>query len=111
MNSTPDTPTVAVDAGCYLLSLYVTSTSPRSARAIVNLRRICDLHLAGRYELEVIDIALHPVLARSRQLVAAPTLIRQYPLPERRFVGDMSDTERLLRGLGLPVPAPSGHAA
>ena len=107
MNSMPDTPATAADAGCYRLSLYVTNASPRSARAIVNLRRICELHLAGRYELEVIDIALHPALARSRQLVAAPTLIRQQPLPERRFVGDMSDPERLLRALVLP-PDPSG---
>lgn len=95
----------AIDAGAdsYRLSLYVTSTSPRSVRAIVNLRRICEQHLAGRYELEVIDIVLHPALARSSQLVAAPTLIKHRPLPERRFVGDMSHTEQLLRGLGLPA--------
>lgn len=87
----------------YRLRLYVTSNSPRSDRAIVNVRAICDKHLAGRYELEVVDIAAKPELARTEQLLAAPTLIKQAPPPVRRFVGDMSRTEQLLRGLDLPA--------
>ena len=89
----------------YRLRLYVTSNSPRSARAIVNLRALCDAHLDGRYELEVIDVATRPELARSEQLIAAPTLVKQAPPPVRRFVGDMSRTEQLLRGLDLPDDA------
>ena len=90
----------------YRLRLYVTSNSPRSARAIVNLRALCDAHLEGHYELEVIDVATRPELARSEQLIAAPTLVKQAPPPVRRFVGDMSRTEQLLRGLDLPDDAP-----
>ena len=85
----------------YLLRLFVTGTSARSARAIVNVRRICEEHLQDGYELEVIDIALNPALARREQLVAAPTLIKQSPPPVRRFIGDMSQTDRLLEGLDL----------
>lgn len=89
----------------YRLRLYVTGASPRSARAIVNVRRICEEHLRDRYDLEVIDIARQPGVARSEQLVAAPTLVKQQPLPVRRFVGDMSQTDRILRGLGLQAAA------
>lgn len=94
----------------YRLRLFVTGTSPRSARAIVNVRRICEEHLAGDYDLEVIDIARHPALARSEQLVAAPTLIKHMPLPVRRFIGDMSQTERILAGLDLAVGAKAAAA-
>ena len=73
----------------YLLRLFVTGTSARSARAIVNVRRICEEHLQDGYELEVIDIALNPALARREQLVAAPTLIKQSPPPVRLFIGDI----------------------
>jgi len=90
----------------YRLRLFVTSNSPRSSRAIVNVRRICEAYLDGFYELEVIDLLARPELARSEQLIAAPTLIKQVPLPARRFVGDMSRTEQLLRGLDLPDDAP-----
>lgn len=93
----------------YRLSLYVTSPSPRSARAIVNVRAICDAHLPGCYELEVIDITTQPELARSEQLLAAPTLIKREPLPVRRFVGDMSRTDQLLRGLDLPARPARGR--
>ncbi len=85
----------------YTLKLYVTGTTPRSQKAIVNIRKICDEHLEGRYELEVIDIAEHPTLAKGEQIIAAPTLIKKLPLPIRRFIGDMSQTERILLGLDL----------
>ena len=91
----------ACGAAVCVLRLYVTGASPRSARAIANVRRICDAYLAGRHELEVVDIALHPTEAKNAQILAAPTLIRMLPLPARRFVGDMSQSERILLGLGL----------
>lgn len=92
----------------YRLRLFVTGTSPRSVRAIVNLRRICEANLRDNYELEVIDIAQHPALARREQLVAAPTMIKHAPLPVRRFIGDMSRTDLILAGLGLPATAEPG---
>lgn len=85
----------------YVLRLYVTGMTPRSTRAIENVRTICDEHLNGRYELEVIDIYQQPVLAKGEQIIAAPTLIKQLPLPLRRIIGDMSNRERLLLGLDL----------
>jgi circadian clock protein KaiB len=85
----------------YVLRLYVTGMTPRSMRAIENVRRICDTRLPGRYELEVIDIYQQPALAKGEQIIAAPTLIRKLPLPLRRVIGDMSSTERVLLGLDL----------
>jgi circadian clock protein KaiB len=95
----------------YLLRLYVTGPTVQSNRAIVNTRRICEEHLKDRYDLEVIDICQHPELASSDQIIAAPTLVKQQPLPVRRFVGDMSRTDRLLAGLGLLVTPPLRPAA
>lgn len=85
----------------YVLRLYVTGATPQSSRAIVNIRKICEDHLAGRYELEVVDLCQHPALAADEQIIAAPTLIKKLPLPLRRFIGDMSQTERILLGLDL----------
>lgn len=85
----------------YVLKLYITGTTPRSARALVNIRRLCEDNLHGRYQLEVIDISQHPELAAGAQILAAPTLIKQLPTPLRRFIGDMSQTERILVGLDL----------
>lgn len=87
----------------YQLELYVAGTTANSARALVNVRLLCDSHLAGRYALEVIDISRHPARAVREQITAAPTLIKKQPLPLRRFIGDMSQTEQLLRGLALPA--------
>lgn len=84
-----------------VLRLYVTGSSPRSIRAISNIRKICDEHLLGCYDLEVVDICRHPLLAKNEQILAAPTLVKMLPLPSRRFVGDMSRSERILVGLGL----------
>ena len=91
----------APDVERYVLRLYVTGLTSRSARAIKNLRAICDEYLDGRYDLEVIDIYQQPVLAKGEQIVAAPTLIRKLPLPMRRIIGDMSNRERVLLGLDL----------
>ncbi|MFH0823053.1 MAG: circadian clock KaiB family protein [Pseudomonadota bacterium] len=85
----------------YILKLYVTGFTPASTRAITNIKKICEEHLKGRYELEVIDIYQHPVLAKGEQIIAAPTLIKKLPLPLRKFIGDMSNTERILIGLDL----------
>jgi circadian clock protein KaiB len=85
----------------YVLRLYVTGTTSRSGRAVANIRKICEDHLEGRYDLEVVDITQHPTLAEGEQIIAAPTLIKKQPLPLRRFIGDMSQTERILIGLDL----------
>jgi len=85
----------------YILQLYITGVTSRSARAISNIRKICDEHLEGRYDLAILDISQHPVLAAGQQIIAAPTLIKKLPLPLRRFIGDMSQTERILLGLDL----------
>jgi circadian clock protein KaiB len=85
----------------YVLRLYVTGTTSHSTRAMINIRKICEEHLQGRYDLEVIDIAQNSTLAEGEQIIAAPTLIKKLPLPLRRFIGDMSRTERILLGLDL----------
>ena len=92
----------------YVLRLYITGMTPRSARAVKNLRAICDEHLEGRYDLEVIDIYQQPVLTKGEQIIAAPTLIKKLPLPMRRIIGDMSNRDGVLVGLDL-VPPPGGH--
>jgi len=84
-----------------VLRLYVTGTTPQSLRAIANLRRLCEKHLAGRYDLEVIDIYQQPERAAAADILAAPTLIKQLPPPLRRLVGDLSNEERILVGLNL----------
>lgn len=90
----------------YVLRLYVTGTSPRSAAAITNIRRLCEQHLKGRYDLEVIDIYQQPVLARGEQIIAAPTLIKKFPFPLRKVVGDLSNAKLVLMGLDIrPKPA------
>jgi circadian clock protein KaiB len=85
----------------YMLRLYVTGMTSRSSRAVSNLKAICEEYLEGRYDLEVIDIYQQPVLTKSEQIVAAPTLIKKLPLPVRRIIGDMSSRERVLLGLDL----------
>src|SRR3954454_6259472 len=85
----------------YQLRLYVAGQSPRSVRALENLRRVCDEHLAGRYNVEVIDLLVNPALARGDEIVAVPTLVRKLPEPIRKIIGDLSDTERVLVGLQL----------
>jgi circadian clock protein KaiB len=83
------------------LRLYVAGVTPNSVRAIANLKRICEEYLQGHYTLEVIDLYQQPELAEGEQIIAAPTLIKQLPLPLRRVIGDMSNQERVLVGLDL----------
>jgi circadian clock protein KaiB len=85
----------------YVLRLYVTGQTPNSVRAVENIKRICEQHLHGRYDLEVIDIYQRPSLAAGERIIAAPTLVKTLPAPIRRFVGDLSDTEKVLFGLDL----------
>ncbi|HVC57694.1 MAG TPA: circadian clock KaiB family protein [Stellaceae bacterium] len=85
----------------YILRLYIAGLSPRSARAISNIRKICEEHLEGRYDLDVVDISQQPGQAQIEQIIAAPTLVKKWPLPARRFVGDMSRSERIVLGLDL----------
>ena len=83
------------------LRLYVAGLSPKSIRAIENLRQICEIHLAGRYHVEVIDLLVNPKLARGDEIVAVPTLVRTLPIPIRTIIGDLSDADRVLVGLQL----------
>ncbi len=87
--------------GRYVLRLYVAGVTPRSVAAVANIRKICEQHLAGRYDLEVIDVYQQPTLADGEQIIAAPTLVKKLPPPLRKFIGDMSNTDRILVGLDL----------
>jgi circadian clock protein KaiB len=104
--STPSSQ-IAIDASAqadgehYILKLYVAGMTSRSSRAIANVRTFCEKHLEGRYDLQVIDVYQQPALAKSEELIAAPTLIKKLPLPLRRLIGDMSDEGRVLLGLDL----------
>ncbi|HMJ07113.1 MAG TPA: circadian clock KaiB family protein [Chthoniobacterales bacterium] len=89
-------------AGQYQLRLYVAGSTPQSIRAIKNLKLICETHLKDRYRLTVIDLYEQQELAKDDQIVVAPMLIRQWPLPERRMIGDLSQTDRVLAALDLP---------
>jgi circadian clock protein KaiB len=88
--------------------LFVTGASSRSATAIANLRRICDQELEGQYDLEIIDVQEFPDLAEDEKILATPTLIKSLPLPLRRVIGDLSDTEKVLFGLEVEPPRGPG---
>src|ERR1700693_1998104 len=89
----------------YILRLYVAGSTPQSSRAITNLKAICESHLPGRYELTVVDRYEHQERAKEDQIVVAPTLVRQLPLPVRRVIGDLSPTDRVLAALNIdPIP-------
>lgn len=85
----------------YLLRLYITGATPRSCRAVANLRKFCEDNLEGRFQLEVVDIYQYPELAREEQIIAAPTLVKKHPLPRQIMVGDLSNLEWLKKGLGI----------
>jgi len=85
----------------YLFRLYVSGGTPRSSVAVANVRRICEQYLPRHYELEVIDIYQQPAATKAAQIIAVPTLIKELPFPPQRFVGDMSNTERIVIGLNL----------
>ena len=88
-------------AHVYVLRLYVAGMTPNCTTAFVNLKKICEEHLAGKYEIEVIDLLENPTLARGDQILAIPTLVRKRPEPVRKIIGDLSNTERVLIGLDL----------
>jgi circadian clock protein KaiB len=92
-----------IDFEKYRLRLYVTGLTSRSTRAIEIVRGVCEQHLSGQYDLEIIDVYQQPSRIGADQIVAIPTLVRDAPEPRRYIVGDMSDRRRLLTGLGLPV--------
>jgi circadian clock protein KaiB len=85
----------------YILRLYVAGQTPKSMAAFANLKKICEEYLEGRYQIQVVDLLENPKLARGDQILAVPTLVRQLPLPVRRIIGDLSNTERVLIGLDL----------
>jgi circadian clock protein KaiB len=85
----------------YVLQLYITGATPSSTKAIRNLKKICEEYLHDRYELEIIDLYQHKTLSRDEQIFAAPTLIKKLPVPIRKLIGDLSDTEKVLLGLNL----------
>ena len=87
--------------GRYKLRLFVTGSTARSARAIANMRKICEENLHGRYDLEVVDVYEHPDATRELQIIATPTLVKILPEPLRRIIGDLSDREKVLAGLNL----------
>ena len=87
----------------YDLRLFITGATPNSVRAVNNIKAICEDHLKGRYALEIIDVYQQEIVAEQEQLVALPLLIKKMPLPERRMIGDLSNTEKVLKGLGVIV--------
>jgi circadian clock protein KaiB len=92
----------------YVLRLYVAGLTPRSTAAIESVKEVCEEHLKGRYDLQIVDIYHAPTLARGEQIIAAPTLIRKLPAPLRRIIGDMADRRKLLVGLDL-IPRELRH--
>jgi circadian clock protein KaiB len=94
-------PSVESEQVHYVLRLFVTGMTPRSTDAIARIKAICEEHLNGQYELEVVDIYQQPDVAKGEQIVATPTLIKKLPAPLRRLVGDLSDKQRVLLGLNI----------
>lgn len=95
----PSTP--SSERPAYSLRLYVAGQTPKSVLALKNLKEICEQHLLGRYEIEIIDLLENPQLARGDQILAVPTLVRRLPEPIKKIIGDLSNTERVLVGLDL----------
>lgn len=93
--------TNAEDEKHYMLRLYVAGQTRKSLAAFANLKKICEEHLAGKYQIEVIDLLENPKLAKGDQIIAVPTLVRQLPEPVRKIIGDLSDTDRVLVGLDI----------
>lgn len=91
----------------YLLTLYVTGSSPRSGIAIANLKRLCEQELKGEFDLEIVDVLEHPQRAEDEKILATPTLIKQLPPPLRRVIGDLSDREKVLLGLAVHPQPPA----
>ena len=102
--------TAAEKSSEFLLRLYVAGMTPRSVAAFENLRTICEEHLKGRYQLEVVDLMVNPSLARGHQILALPALVRQLPPPVKKIIGDFSNAERVLVGLDLVEQSPRKRA-
>ena len=96
-----------LDSGQYHLRLYVAGQTQKSMTALANLKRVCEEHLAGRYDIEVIDLIKNPQLAAGDQILAIPTLVRRLPAPLKRIIGDLSNTEKVLVGLDIRRRDPS----
>ena len=101
LSTVPESEEGIPEENTYRLRLFVTGASPNSTRAIINLKQICEEHLKDNYEMEVVDVHQQPLLAQSEQIIALPLLIKISPGPQRRLIGDMSDTGKVLRGLDL----------
>ena len=91
------------DAQVYVLKLCVSGMTPRSREALMNIKQICETYLEGHYQLEVIDLYQQPALAAKHQIIATPTLLKSYPPPLRRLIGDLSDTDAAIQRLGIPT--------
>lgn len=87
----------------YVLRLFITGATPNSLRAVANIKKILEEHLKGKYSLEIIDVYQQRTIAEKEQLIALPLLIKKKPLPERRLIGDLSNTEKVLKGLGITM--------
>ncbi len=109
MNSKKDTSKeqMAKSSDVWELRLYVAGQTPKSLTAFANLKKICDEHLKGKYTIEVIDLCKNPQLAAGDQILAIPTLVRKLPVPIRKIIGDLSNTERVLVGLDIRPKAPT----
>ncbi len=97
----PEEGSVSPEADKWILRLYVAGQTPKCKTAFVNLKKICDEQLKGRYKIEVIDLLVNPKLSSEHQILAIPTLVRKLPVPVRKIIGDLSNTERVLIGLDL----------
>ena len=85
----------------YVLRLFITGATPNSLRAVANIKQVCEAHIKGRYSLEIVDVYQQQTIAEEEQLIALPLLVKKLPLPERRLIGDLSNTEKVLKGLGI----------
>lgn len=102
MTEPTDTQTTTFDENRqYVLRLFITGAALNSVRAITNLKQVCEKYIPGNYSLEIIDVYQQPELAQSEQIIALPLLVKLFPLPERRMIGDLSETQRVISGLGL----------
>ncbi len=101
VTNAPSGPAPREEAEVWKLRLYVAGQTPKSITALANLKQICETHLTGRYEIEVIDLLVTPKLAAGHQILAIPTLVRRLPEPIKKIIGDLSDEQRVLVGLDL----------
>ncbi len=92
---------ISVKEGKLVLQLYVSGMSPKSMEAIENINRLCAEYLEDSFDLEIIDLYKHPELASEQQIVFSPSLIKRFPLPKKTLVGTFSDSEKVIRGLGI----------